>query len=50
MQRTEEKSLITQAEELNGKLSAEDAKKFKHKVVGPRGERRIAKVPLNKQT
>ena len=49
MQRTEEKKLYTQADDLNKQLNADDAKKFIHKVVGPRGERRIAKLP-RKQT
>ena len=48
MQREEEKKLVGQAATLNSELSADDAKNYQHKVVGPRGEKRIAKVPLKK--
>lgn len=48
MQREEEKKLSVQAANLNSQLSADDAKNFQHKVVGPRGEKRIAKVSLKR--
>lgn len=46
MQREEEKKMIAEAEKLTTDQNEDDGKKFKFKVVGPRGNKRIAKVQL----
>ena len=50
IQRQEDKLLREEADELAAKLTDEEAKNFMYKVVGRRGARRVAKVPLRVET
>ena len=47
IQRQEDKHMRQECDELAMKLNDEDSKNFMFRVVGPRGARRIAKVPIS---
>ena len=45
-QRSEEKELLNEAETKNGERTEEEKRSFKFQVVGRKGEKRIARVPI----